>query len=538
MEVGGGKVIVDYARRCLKVFGRGGGEGGRKGLVLYGGDVGCVRKWYFVLKKVCENTLESCYEIGEEVAMTLHWKIVKVRRVGGGGSGDGVGGKRWDVVKSVSRKRCEHIARTFCWVAKNVKHFAIVEFLEVFESPSHVHVVMRMVRGGSLCSMIRKGGLSVREARRVFKCVVKAVGYLHGKGVAHWGIRSERILLENMIPPHRPRLVGFGDAKRFVKGKTLNLLPHFHYMSSGRLKLSTTHKNEKHHNKKSSSSRESTNTPTSILPSRITSTVSSASLTSTTIPLQQQQPSNNQNTTFSDDDDDDDEEKDNRLITAYSSHYNIKPQHPLHHITQPPNPTTNNDNDSSFSTSTSFSPSTYTTIDPHFASPEMLSGAAATYPTECDLWALGILLFEMIFGHLPFTSPRGWDHVAASVLTFAELTPAQRKERLFARVPEVDHELVEDAKMLILRLLEPRPENRILPGACLKMGFFGKGLERVEDGRAERGGEGLGEVFVRGDGKVGRTQSAHVSCGGLVRADDGKIRRFASIREYGSKWNG
>ena len=352
---------------------------------------------------------------------------------------------------------------------------------------------------GSLCSLIRKGGLNVREARRIFKCIVKAVGYLHYKGLVHWGIRSERILLENICAPHRPRLVGFGNAKRFERGRKLELLPHFHYMMERRFEDDERIQGDVVDDGRENGGRRDDDG--GFLKS-VKDDCDSPGMVS--------RPSS----------DSLDSGQVGRMFSAYSSHYDSNRQF--------------NNNSDSFSSSSSIPLSIHTVVDPHFASPEMLSGTAGTFPGECDIWTLGILLFEMLFGYLPFTSSRGWDFVAASVLSYANLTPTQRYAKLFAKTPDTNLPLLNDAKDLIIKLLHPTPEMRISPHKCLQHEFFARTLIGGEgDDR------GVGNFVMRREGMreavAGRTQSAHARTGGgmLFRggaaAGEAQVRRFSSL---------
>lgn len=86
-----------------------------------------------------------------------------------------------------------------------------------------------------------------------------------------------------------------------------------------------------------------------------------------------------------------------------------------------------------------------------YVAPEVLTNSI--YNISCDIWSLGVVMFVLCCGHLPFTSSND-----------GKLTNGMR-ERIISRKLDLNFEkwsdLTEDAKNLILAMLEIDPAKRI-----------------------------------------------------------------------------
>jgi len=92
----------------------------------------------------------------------------------------------------------------------------------------------------------------------------------------------------------------------------------------------------------------------------------------------------------------------------------------------------------------------------HYMAPEIMRGKG--YGLEVDVWALGVVLFELMCGSLPFGQTAESDReVCKAVL---------------AGKPSLPPDLEPTARQLIVLLLEPRPRRRLGCGA--------KGLQEIK----------------------------------------------------------
>ena len=90
-----------------------------------------------------------------------------------------------------------------------------------------------------------------------------------------------------------------------------------------------------------------------------------------------------------------------------------------------------------------------------YSSPEMINGNG--HNVMCDWWSFGILIYELLYGKLPFYSPdkkRLYELILLSEVKFPKFYYNEDREKINYRVSD-------EAKDLILKLLEKEPGDRI-----------------------------------------------------------------------------
>lgn len=102
-------------------------------------------------------------------------------------------------------------------------HPNVVQLYEVFETSSHVVLVMELAPGGDLLRYVRqKRVLTEPCAKELFKQLMDGIRYIHGMGVVHRDIKLENLLLDGR---GCVKIADFGVAA-FVKGPGHKLTDH------------------------------------------------------------------------------------------------------------------------------------------------------------------------------------------------------------------------------------------------------------------------------------------------------------------------
>lgn len=81
-------------------------------------------------------------------------------------------------------------------IAVLVKHPNVVCTYEILHQGELVYIIMDYAERGDLLQLIQTcGGVSEKEAKRMFKEMTEAVKYLHNLGIAHRDLKCENILI-------------------------------------------------------------------------------------------------------------------------------------------------------------------------------------------------------------------------------------------------------------------------------------------------------------------------------------------------------
>ncbi|XP_042195341.1 calcium/calmodulin-dependent protein kinase type 1-like isoform X1 [Callorhinchus milii] len=77
-------------------------------------------------------------------------------------------------------------------VLQKIKHPNIVSLEEIYDSPTHLYLVMQLVAGGELFDrIVERGCYTERDASQLISQILHAVHYLHQLGIVHRDLKEE-----------------------------------------------------------------------------------------------------------------------------------------------------------------------------------------------------------------------------------------------------------------------------------------------------------------------------------------------------------
>jgi serine/threonine protein kinase len=110
----------------------------------------------------------------------------------------------------VARKRFLREAE----VSAHLKHDHILPLVEFGEEQGRLFLVTPYIEGGTLARRLHRGPLSLAEVHQLFSALVRAIAYIHRRGVIHRDLKPSNILLdqESGTGEVYVRLIDFGIA--------------------------------------------------------------------------------------------------------------------------------------------------------------------------------------------------------------------------------------------------------------------------------------------------------------------------------------
>lgn len=106
-----------------------------------------------------------------------------------------------------------------------LKHHNIVLMKEYFEEGNKVFLIMEMLGGGELLdAVLEKGRYSEADAQAVFLQIMRAIQYLHSRGIVHRDLKLENLLLVNKKDISHVKIADFGLARRYAGPSALTTI--------------------------------------------------------------------------------------------------------------------------------------------------------------------------------------------------------------------------------------------------------------------------------------------------------------------------
>uniref|UniRef100_A0A8C9V7G8 Calcium/calmodulin dependent protein kinase I n=1 Tax=Scleropages formosus TaxID=113540 RepID=A0A8C9V7G8_SCLFO len=108
-------------------------------------------------------------------------------------------------------------------VLHKIKHANIVSLEDIYESKSHLYLVMQLVSGGELFDrIVEKGFYTEKDASKLIQQILDAVKYLHDMGIVHRDLKPENLLYYSMEEDSKIMISDFGLSKIEGSGSVMS----------------------------------------------------------------------------------------------------------------------------------------------------------------------------------------------------------------------------------------------------------------------------------------------------------------------------
>lgn len=104
-------------------------------------------------------------------------------------------------------------------ILSHVDHPNIVKTYDIYDEPTHVHIVMELMSGGELFErvstnqIVERDHYSEKEASNTIRPIIDAVQYCHQMGIVHRDLKPENLLYATSDPHALIKISDFGLAR-------------------------------------------------------------------------------------------------------------------------------------------------------------------------------------------------------------------------------------------------------------------------------------------------------------------------------------
>ena len=160
-----------------------------------------------------KENVEDHYDIGKELGRgaTSVVKLVTQK-----------GTKQECAMKSMTKQIDKKIIKTEIGILLRLAHPNIIRLKEIYESETHIYLIMDLVTGGELFDrIVERGFYSEKDAALVVSQLLQAIEYLHENDITHRDLKPENLLYENEKEDSPLKLADFGLSKMLTESTNM-----------------------------------------------------------------------------------------------------------------------------------------------------------------------------------------------------------------------------------------------------------------------------------------------------------------------------
>lgn len=132
------------------------------------------------------------------------------------------GTKTLFAMKKIKKNVDKKIIKTEIGILLRLKHTNIIRLKEIFESESHLFLILEFVSGGELFDrIVEKGSYSEQDAANCVNQICQAIAYLHDNDIVHRDLKPENLLYATRDEGSPLKLADFGLSKMLTNDLTM-----------------------------------------------------------------------------------------------------------------------------------------------------------------------------------------------------------------------------------------------------------------------------------------------------------------------------
>jgi tRNA A-37 threonylcarbamoyl transferase component Bud32 len=179
-----------------------------------------LENWLSALSKVAVMTeMEDDYVLIRELGKGSYATVYLARSRGQ---------EKEYAIKSISKEvllkssRNSEVVVNEVEILRKLKHHRLVSLHKIFESPTHIHLILDYIPGGELFTRIlKRGSYSEDRAAKFIKNMLETLEYMHGLNIVHRDLKPENILMKSKDDDTEFQIADFGLASEVSANMSL-----------------------------------------------------------------------------------------------------------------------------------------------------------------------------------------------------------------------------------------------------------------------------------------------------------------------------
>lgn len=166
----------------------------------------CKKNWFVIAN---DQNIEEFYDLkrGIELGAGAFGKVIMAKK------------KNSDIYRAVKvipkstiRKKSNFTNEIN--ILKSLDHPNIIKLYETYQDEEKYYLIFELCKGGELFdTIIENGYFTEKEAKKLFKCIIKALHYCHKIGICHRDIKPENFMFADKTDFESLKMIDFGLSK-------------------------------------------------------------------------------------------------------------------------------------------------------------------------------------------------------------------------------------------------------------------------------------------------------------------------------------
>ncbi|XP_060066374.1 calcium/calmodulin-dependent protein kinase type IV-like [Ylistrum balloti] len=156
---------------------------------------------YWIAESIRDTKFEDLYTLGTELGRGTSAVVYRCEHNGT---------KKAYAVKKIPKQKDRKVVQAEVGIFLHIRHPNVIHITELYETKTHIYLMMELVTGGELFDrIVARGSFSEKDAAEAMRDILRALKCMHDNGVVHYDVKPENLLYESNKDHSKLKLADF-----------------------------------------------------------------------------------------------------------------------------------------------------------------------------------------------------------------------------------------------------------------------------------------------------------------------------------------